>query len=143
MLRFLLNPVRSSIEAVGRVLARLGLIEAGRARRVSNLAWPRIVTGLARMSKSTADVAMVGTALGASAIAGVGFAVPFWALAFMLGLFAFALPAAYLGATTSLGIAGLYLALLLETGVPAAVTYFRFQSERWKCINRAYRPTAG
>ncbi len=85
MLRFLLNPVRASIEGVGWILAQLGLIEAGRARRVSNLAWPRIVTGLARMSKSTADVAMVGTALGASAIAGVGYAVPYWALAFMLG----------------------------------------------------------
>ena len=52
---------------------------------MAGLAWPRIVTGLARMSKSTADVAMVGAALGTSAIAGVGFATPFWALTFMLG----------------------------------------------------------
>jgi putative MATE family efflux protein len=85
MLSFLLNPVRVSIEGIGRILARLGIIEAGRGRRVAHLAWPRIVTGLARMSKSTADVAMVGSALGASAIAGVGYAIPFWALAFMLG----------------------------------------------------------
>lgn len=66
-------------------MAHVGLIDGGRAREISDLAWPRIVTGLARMSKSTADVAMVGTALGASAIAGVGYALPFWALAFMLG----------------------------------------------------------
>jgi putative MATE family efflux protein len=37
------------------------------------------------MSKATADVAMVGTALGASAIAGVGYGVPFWTMTFMIG----------------------------------------------------------
>ena len=85
MLQLLLKPIRAVVEGTGRLLARLGLIDAGRAQRVSDLAWPRIVTGVARMSKSTADVAMVGTALGTSAIAGVGFAIPYWALAFMLG----------------------------------------------------------
>ena len=85
MLDSLLKPIRATIEGVGAVLARLGMVDAARARRVSDLAWPRIVTGLARMSKATADVAMVGTALGASAIAGVGYATPFWLLAFMLG----------------------------------------------------------
>jgi putative MATE family efflux protein len=67
------------------VLARLGVINSSRARRISDLAWPRIVTGLARMSKATADVAMVGTALGATAVAGVGYAIPFWTMAFMIG----------------------------------------------------------
>ena len=52
---------------------------------MTDLAWPRIVTGVARMSKSAADVAMVGTALGSAAIAGVGFATPFWGLAFAIG----------------------------------------------------------
>ena len=85
MIQLLLSPIRAVVEGTGRLLARLGLIDAGRARRVSDLVWPRVVTGVARMSKSTADVAMVGTALGASAIAGVGFALPYWALAFMLG----------------------------------------------------------
>lgn len=85
MLQMLLSPVRLTIKGIGSLLARLGLIDAHRAGRVAELAWPRIVTGLVRMSKSTADVAMVGTALGASAIAGVGYATPFWALAFMLG----------------------------------------------------------
>ena len=61
------------------------MIDAPRAVRISDLAWPRIVTGLARMSKATADVAMVGVALGASAIAGVGYGVPFWTMTFMLG----------------------------------------------------------
>jgi len=79
------NPVRALIDGLGRLLVRLGLLSRARARRISGLAWPRIVTGLARMSKATADVAMVGTALGASAIAGVGYGVPFWTMTFMLG----------------------------------------------------------
>jgi len=80
-----LNIVRTTLEFVGGLLARFGLIDAPRAREIATLAWPRIVTGLARMSKATADVAMVGVALGASAIAGVGYGVPFWTMAFMLG----------------------------------------------------------
>ena len=56
------------------------------------------------------------------------------------GLMLFVLPAAYVGAVTPVGIAGLYAALLLETGVPAAVTYGRFRTEKWKRISRAYRP---
>lgn len=85
MLNALLKPIRIAIEGVGTGLARMGLIDGERALRVSNLAWPRIVTGLARMSKATADVAMVGSALGAAAIAGVGYAIPYWGLSFMIG----------------------------------------------------------
>ena len=70
---------------MGLTLARLGVIDRERARRATDLAWPRIVTGLARMSKSAVDVAMVGVAVGAAAIAGVGFATPFWGLAFTVG----------------------------------------------------------
>jgi putative MATE family efflux protein len=85
MLRLLLQPVQAGIKAVGLLLARGGYIDTRRALRVADLAWPRIVTGLARISKSTADVAMVGLAVGAPAIAGVGYATPFWALAFVIG----------------------------------------------------------
>ena len=80
-----LNPVRALIDALGRALARLGFLSEKRARRISSLAWPRVVTGLARMSKATADVAMVGTALGPAAIAGVGYGVPYWTMTFMIG----------------------------------------------------------
>jgi putative MATE family efflux protein len=73
------------ILAIGLALARFGLITEGRARRTTDLAWPRIVTGLARMSKNAVDVAMVGVAVGSAAIAGVGIAGPFWGLAFALG----------------------------------------------------------
>ncbi len=79
------NPVRLVILAIGLGLARMGLVDEERARRTVDLAWPRIVTGLARMSKNAADVAMVGIAVGPTAIAGVGFAGPYWGLAFTVG----------------------------------------------------------
>lgn len=70
---------------VGLALVWLGLVERDRARRATDLAWPRIVTGLARMSKNAADTAMVGLAVGTGAIAGVGFAAPYWGLGFVFG----------------------------------------------------------
>ncbi len=79
------NPIRLCILWIGLALARLGLIDPERARRTTDLAWPRVVTGLARMSKNAVDVAMVGIAVGSAAIAGVGFAAPFWGLAFTVG----------------------------------------------------------
>ena len=79
------NPLRLSILWVGYLLARFGLVDRERAKRTTDLAWPRIVTGLARMSKNAVDVAMVGIAVGPAAIAGVGFAGPFWGLAFAFG----------------------------------------------------------
>ncbi|MFC7213334.1 MATE family efflux transporter [Saliphagus sp. GCM10025334] len=85
MVRRVPNPFRLLILWIGFALARAGLIERERARRTTDLAWPRIVTGIARMSKSAVDVAMVGIAVGSSAIAGVGFAGPFWGLAFSVG----------------------------------------------------------
>lgn len=63
----------------------MNLLSRERARRTTKLAWPRIVTGVARMSKNAVDVAMVGVALGSTAIAGVGFAGPYWGFAFAVG----------------------------------------------------------
>ena len=79
------NPIRWLLLAVGYLLARIGVIDPRRVERTTDLAWPRIVTGIARMSKSAADVAMVGIALGPAAIAGVGLATPYWGLAFAVG----------------------------------------------------------
>lgn len=79
------NPIRASILWVGYALASVGLIDRHRAQRTTDLAWPRIVTGIARMSKTAADVAMVGIAIGSSAIAGLAFAGPYWGMAFALG----------------------------------------------------------
>jgi putative MATE family efflux protein len=79
------NPVRLIVLYIGLGLARAGLIDERRAQRTTDLAWPRIVTGLARMSKNAADAAMVGIGVGPAAIAGVGFAGPYWGLTFSLG----------------------------------------------------------
>ncbi|RJT05343.1 MATE family efflux transporter [Halococcus sp. IIIV-5B] len=79
------NPIRFLVSAVGFVLSWLGIIDRQRARRTTDLAWPRIVTGIARMSKNAVDVAMVGIAVGSAGIAGVGFAGPFWGLGFAIG----------------------------------------------------------
>ncbi|QGN07910.1 MATE family efflux transporter [Halorhabdus sp. CBA1104] len=82
------NPVRGVILLIGLGLARLGVVDRARARRATDLSWPRVVTGIARMSKNAADVAMVGAASGLvanDAISGVGLAGPFWGLAFAFG----------------------------------------------------------
>ncbi|PSQ59218.1 MAG: MATE family efflux transporter [Halobacteriales archaeon SW_9_67_25] len=63
-------------------------------------------------------------------------------VASVVGRYAFALPAAALGLVTPLGVAGLYLALVLEMAVPALANYWRFRTGRWKTISRAYRPAA-
>lgn len=79
------NPIRLVVSWIGLALVRAGAIERERASRTTELAWPRILTGLARMSKNAVDVAMVGVAVGTGAIAGVGFASPYWGMAFALG----------------------------------------------------------
>lgn len=79
------NPFRALILYIGLGLARLGLIDRERAVETTDLAWPRIVTGVARMSKNAVDVAMVGVGVGTTAVAGVGFAGPFWGIAFAIG----------------------------------------------------------
>lgn len=80
-----------------------------------------------------------GTAIGALIGAG-DTRLPF--LASLVGRYAFALPVAALGLITPLGVAGLYLGLLLETYVPGAINYWLFRSGRWKAISRRYRDTA-
>jgi len=49
----------------------------------------------------------------------------------LVGLYGVMLPVAYLATVTPLGIVALYLALLAETAVPAAVTYYRFRTGAW------------
>jgi putative MATE family efflux protein len=66
--------------------------------------------------------------------------VPF--LASLLGFYVVALPVAWVGTVTPLGVAGLQVALLAETVVPMAVNWHRFTTNRWKAVSRAYRPGA-
>ncbi|WP_267643821.1 MATE family efflux transporter [Haloarchaeobius amylolyticus] len=84
-MRRLPNPIRLLLLWIGFGLARLGLLRRDHVKRTTELSWPRIVTGIARMSKNAVDVAMVGIAIGPLAISGVGLASPFWGIAFSLG----------------------------------------------------------
>jgi len=65
---------------------------------------------------------------------------PFYSQA--IGMFGVAIPLAYLGATTSLGLVGLYLSFTAESFVPAAINYYRFSTGKWKAISREFRPGA-
>jgi putative MATE family efflux protein len=73
-------------DALARALDRAGVIDPPRLRETLDLAWPRIVTGLAIMSKSTVDLAMVGWDVGAAAVAGLAFANVYWQVAKFLGI---------------------------------------------------------
>jgi Na+-driven multidrug efflux pump len=61
----------------------------------------------------------------------------------MAGMYVFAIPLAYVGTRTPLGLWGVVLALVLQMLVPAIVNYVRFRSGKWKIISRAYRTPAG
>ena len=98
LLRAVRNPVWAALWLTGHLLARAGAVDAHRAERTTDLAWPRIVTGIARMSKSVADLAMIGIVLGSTAVAGIGIATPF----------------AYLAGTLGGGIAGGTIALVSQ-----------------------------
>ncbi|RQH02354.1 MATE family efflux transporter [Natrarchaeobius oligotrophus] len=78
--------LRSLASFLATLLERGNVIERSRLRATLDLAWPRVVTGFARTSKQTADVAMVGIVLGAPAIAGLAFAYAYWQLVERLSL---------------------------------------------------------
>lgn len=75
-----------AVDRLGRHLDRLGVIDAERLRPTLELAWPRVVTGFAIMSKQTADLAMVGIAVGTAGTAGLAFALGYWSIVVLLGL---------------------------------------------------------
>jgi len=42
---------------------------------------------------------------------------------------------------TQLGVTALFVALVLETAVPSAVTLWRFNTGAWRAVSRDYRPS--
>ena len=80
------NPVAAGAHWFARVLARWGVIDADRGARTVDLAWPRMLTGVARLSQRLADLAMVGAVLGPAAIAGLAFAFAYWQIGNTLSL---------------------------------------------------------
>ncbi|WP_435551825.1 MATE family efflux transporter [Natrinema sp. CGMCC1.2065] len=76
----------TALAFVAGALERAGIIDGERFRPTMELAWPRIVTGFAIMSKQTADLAMVGAAVGTAGTAGLAFALGYWQIVTLLGL---------------------------------------------------------
>jgi putative MATE family efflux protein len=62
------------------------VIEEPRLHATVDLAWPRIVTGFAIMSKRTVDLALVGIVIGPAAVAGLTLANAFWMVAKLLAI---------------------------------------------------------
>jgi putative MATE family efflux protein len=73
--------LRALAETLAGLLARAGVIQRSQLKETVDLAWPRIVTGFAIMSKRTVDLAIVGVAVGADAVAGLTVANAFWMVA--------------------------------------------------------------
>ena len=84
-LRAALLRLRAALSRLGSAAAdgldRAGVIDRDRLGETVDLAWPRVVTGFAIMSKNTVDLAVVGIALGAPSVAGMAFAFAYWQLA--------------------------------------------------------------
>lgn len=80
------NPIKAIFRALAILLSRFGIIDAERGKRTADLSWPRILTGFARLSQRTADVAMVGIVTGPAGIAGIAFATVYWEIGNSLSL---------------------------------------------------------
>lgn len=74
------------LDRTARCLERAGVIDREQFSRTMDLAWPRIVTGFAIMSKQTVDLALVGWAVGTTAVAGLAYAYAYWSLAKFVGI---------------------------------------------------------
>jgi putative MATE family efflux protein len=78
--------LRRTGSALARSLATAGVIDEPRLHATVDLAWPRIVTGFAIMSKRTVDLALVGIVIGPAAVAGLTLANAFWMVAKFLAI---------------------------------------------------------
>ncbi|WP_277555666.1 MATE family efflux transporter [Halobaculum limi] len=81
-----MSRLRRAGSALAAALASAGVIEESRLRATTDLAWPRIVTGFAIMSKRTVDLALVGLVIGPTAVAGLTLANAFWMVAKFLAI---------------------------------------------------------
>ncbi|GGJ13605.1 MATE family efflux transporter [Halobellus salinus] len=81
-----MSRLRQTGSALARSLANAGVIDEPRLRATVDLAWPRVVTGFAIMSKRTVDLALVGIVLGPAAVAGLTLANAFWMVAKFLAI---------------------------------------------------------
>jgi len=118
--------LRALGERAAGLLARAGVIERSRLRETVDLAWPRVLTGFAIMSKRTVDLAVVGVAVGADAVAGLTVANAFWTVAKLafIGLAGGTLSLVsqnYGGAETRRAATVVFTSLLAAVGLAALV----------------------
>jgi putative MATE family efflux protein len=78
--------LRRTGSKIARALASVGIIDERRLEATVDLAWPRVVTGFAIMSKRTVDLALVGLVIGPTAVAGLTLANAFWMVAKFLAI---------------------------------------------------------
>ena len=81
-----MSRLRRTGAALAGSLASAGVIDEPRLHATVDLAWPRIVTGFAIMSKRTVDLALVGIVIGPAAVAGLTLANAFWMVAKFLAI---------------------------------------------------------
>ena len=81
-----MSRLRRAGSVFARSLANVGVIDEPRLHATVDLAWPRIVTGFAIMSKRTVDLALVGIVIGPAAVAGLTLANAFWMVAKFLAI---------------------------------------------------------
>ena len=96
---------------------------------------------LAAVFVQIAAISLLGKSLDATltgALRGAGDTNwPFYGTLF--GLYICTVPLAYLGTITWLGIAALYLALIVETLIPGLINWYRFRTGAWKSIGKSYQ----
>ena len=109
---------------------------------VDNPADPAIPIAVSMVSVSCFAIVFQGIASGASGPLDASGDTKWSFYSQFAGMFCVSVPVAYLGATTPLGIWGLYLSFAGETVVPAALNYYRLASGKWKVVSRSYRPDA-
>jgi len=74
------------LNTIENTLDQLGVISSNRFRLTMKLAWPRVITGFAIMSKQTVDLALVGATVGTAGTAGLAFALSYWSIVSLFGL---------------------------------------------------------
>ena len=148
--RYLGSEDEGTAGAYGREIIRLTLVSFGLLAALV-LVFARPIAGLFTTDPETIGLTVPFVRVGAIAAIALGIdrsttgalrgagdtRWPFYGS--LVGLYVFALPVAYLGVVTVLGVIALYLALLVETSVPALITYYRYQMGEWRIVSRSIR----
>lgn len=76
----MVNPLAHAFRWYATILAAHGIIDKNRGHRIADLSWPRVITGLARLSQRTVDIAIIGITVGPAGITGIAIASVYWGM---------------------------------------------------------------